>query len=71
MTSYDHNENFGLYLAVLKKSEPSPLLPESDEDRGVNFAPARRAPALARGGRRSRQARWTSSDASGEQRRRR
>jgi tricorn protease len=39
MTSYDHNENFALYLAVLKKSEPSPLLPESDEDRGVTFAP--------------------------------
>jgi tricorn protease len=36
MTSYDHDENFGLYLAVLKKSDPSPLLPESDEDKGVN-----------------------------------
>jgi len=35
MTSYDHDETFGLYLAVLKKGEPSPLLPESDEDRGV------------------------------------
>jgi len=35
MTSYDHDENFGLYLAVLKKSDSSPLLPESDEDRGV------------------------------------
>jgi tricorn protease len=35
MTSYDHNETFGLYLAVLKKGDPSPLLPESDEDRGV------------------------------------
>ncbi len=35
MTSYDHNENFGLYLAVLKKTDASPLLPESDEDRGV------------------------------------
>jgi tricorn protease len=35
MTSYDHDENFGLYLAVLKKTEASPLLPESDEDRGV------------------------------------
>ena len=34
MTSYDHKENFGLYLAVLKKGEPSPLLPESDEDQG-------------------------------------
>src|SRR5438093_767741 len=41
MTSYDHNETFGLYLAVLKKDEPSPLLPESDEDTGVTFAPGR------------------------------
>ena len=32
MTSYDREENFGLYLAVLKKGEPSPLLPESDEE---------------------------------------
>lgn len=39
MTSYDHTENFGLYLAVLKKGEPSPLLPESDEDTGIQ-APA-------------------------------
>jgi tricorn protease len=43
MTSYDHDENFGLYLAVLKKTEPSPLLPESDEDKGVGTG--RRAPA--------------------------
>jgi tricorn protease len=41
MTSYDHNENFGLYMAILKKSDPSPLLPESDEDTGVTFAPGR------------------------------
>jgi tricorn protease len=41
MTSYDHNETFGLYLAVLKKNEPSPLLPESDEDNGITFAPGR------------------------------
>lgn len=39
MTSYDHEENFGLYLAVLKKGEASPLLPESDEDTGVGTAP--------------------------------
>ena len=39
MTSYDHDENFGLYFAVLKKGEPSPLLPESDEDHGVGSAP--------------------------------
>src|SRR5258705_13517709 len=38
MTSYDHDENFGLYLAVLKKGEASPLLPESDEDKGVGAA---------------------------------
>jgi tricorn protease len=43
MTSYDHDENFGLYLAVLKKTEASPLLPESDEDKGVGTG--RRAPA--------------------------
>ncbi len=40
MTSYDHDENFGLYLAVLKKGEASPVLPESDEDKGVGAAPA-------------------------------
>src|SRR5205814_570781 len=40
MTSYDHDENFGLYLAVLKKGEPSPLLPECDEDKGVGSAPS-------------------------------
>jgi len=47
MTSYDHNEDFGLYFAVLKKGEPSPLLPESDEDRGVGSA----TPAAGGGGR--------------------
>jgi tricorn protease len=40
MTSYDHDENFGLYLAVLKKGDASPLLPESDEDKGVGSAPS-------------------------------
>jgi tricorn protease len=40
MTSYEHNEDFGLYLAVLKKGEPSPLLPESDEDKGLSGEPA-------------------------------
>jgi len=39
MTSYDHEENFGLYFAVLKSGEPSPLLPESDEDSGVVALP--------------------------------
>ncbi len=56
MTSYDREETFGLYLAVLKKGEPSPLLPESDEDGGVAAgrppAPAggRPAEAAAEGG---------------------
>src|ERR1035438_3522080 len=40
MTSYDHEENFGLYFAILKKGEASPLLPESDEDKGVGSGPA-------------------------------
>ncbi len=35
MTAYDRNETFGLYVAVLKKGDPSPLLPESDEDAGI------------------------------------
>jgi tricorn protease len=48
MTSYDREENFALYFTVLKKSEPSPLLPESDEDKGIGSAPA---PGGAGGGR--------------------
>lgn len=39
MTSYDREETFGLYFAVLNKTDPSPLLPESDEDGGVGSAP--------------------------------
>src|SRR4051812_42849140 len=39
MTSYDHDEHFGLYLVLLSKSAASPLLPESDEDPGVNAPP--------------------------------
>jgi tricorn protease len=35
MSSYDHDEDFGLYFAVLKKGVPTPLEPESDEDKGV------------------------------------
>jgi len=35
MTSYGREETFELYLAILKKTEASPLLPESDEDPGV------------------------------------
>jgi len=49
MTSYDHDENFGLYFAVLKKSDASPLLPESDEDRGVGTGRRTLAPGQCAG----------------------
>ncbi|HSB29306.1 MAG TPA: PDZ domain-containing protein, partial [Pyrinomonadaceae bacterium] len=49
MTSYDHNENFGLYFAVLKKTDASPLLPESDEDRGVGTGSRRPLPGACPG----------------------
>ena len=51
MTSYDHTESFGVYLAVLRKADPSPLLPESDEDLGIGAAPAAPAGGGGRGGR--------------------
>jgi tricorn protease len=35
MTNYPFNPTYGLYLTVLAKSETSPLLPESDEDTGI------------------------------------
>ena len=35
MTSYDHEETSALYFAVLNKNDPSPLMPESDEETGV------------------------------------
>ena len=49
MTSYDHDETFGLYLAVLKKADASPLLPESDEDRGVGTGRRSAAPGACVG----------------------
>ena len=51
MTSYDHPENFGLYLAVLKKGEASPLLPESDEDKGIGSATPSSSTTSGGGGR--------------------
>lgn len=35
MSNYDHNENFALYLTILKKSEPTPFVFESDEEQSV------------------------------------
>ena len=32
MTSYDRPVTYGLYFAILKKGDPTPLLPESDEE---------------------------------------
>jgi tricorn protease len=61
MTSYDHTENFGLYFAILKKGEPSPLLPESDEETGIQQAPG------AGGGRGARAGGGAGTEASGGQ----
>ena len=49
MTSYDHTPTFGLYFAVLRKADPSPLLPESDEDRGVGTGTRRLPPGACPG----------------------
>ena len=35
MTSYERLQTFGLYVAVLRKGDPSPVLPRSDEDAGM------------------------------------
>ncbi|MCC6349941.1 MAG: PD40 domain-containing protein [Candidatus Eisenbacteria bacterium] len=51
MTSYDHEETSGLYLAVLKRDGASPFLPESDEDAGAtSVAPEEAGGAKAPGG---------------------
>ena len=49
MTSYDHTTTFGLYFAVLRKADSSPLLPESDEDRGVGTGTRRALPGACPG----------------------
>jgi tricorn protease len=36
MTSYEKEQTFGLYFAILRKGEPTPFVPESDEDPGVS-----------------------------------
>ncbi|MEP6622319.1 MAG: PDZ domain-containing protein, partial [bacterium] len=48
MSSYDHPATSALYLAVLKKGEPSPLLPESDEEKEAAAAATPSAPAPIR-----------------------
>ncbi len=39
MSAYEKQTTRGLYLTVLSKTEPSPLLPESDEEAGRRAAP--------------------------------
>jgi tricorn protease len=53
MTSYGRQETFALYFTILRKGEPTPLLPESDEDPGVGASPGRGGgtPGGGRGGR--------------------
>ncbi len=46
MGSYDRPITSALYLAVLKKGEPSPLLPESDEEAAVAAAAAARSDSV-------------------------
>ena len=38
MTNYPIDETFGLYLAILSKSDSTPLMPESDEETGAPAA---------------------------------
>ena len=47
MSSYEHPATSALYLAVLKKGEPSPLLPESDEEKDAAAAAAPLVPPAA------------------------
>ncbi len=46
MSAYDHPETKSLYLTVLSNADPSPLLPESDDER-VRTDSTRAAPAAA------------------------
>jgi len=50
MNSYPHNQTRSVYLAVLKKGEPSPLAPESDEEKVGDGAAADSKPAAPEGG---------------------
>src|SRR3954464_8372718 len=50
MSNLDHTETFGIYVAMLRKGDPSPFLPESDEE-GVAAAGEGRGAGGGRGGR--------------------
>jgi len=51
MTSYDRPVTFGLYFAILKKGDPTPLLPESDEEAARTAEAASEARAAGAEGR--------------------
>lgn len=40
MSNQDHDETFALYVTVLKKGEPTPFVPESDDETGTPPSPA-------------------------------
>jgi tricorn protease len=40
MTNYPFETTYGLYFTILAKNEPTPLLPESDDETGAPAAPA-------------------------------
>jgi tricorn protease len=54
MSSYDHTETFGLYLAILNKNDTTPFTLRSDEETGAAAMPAENAPRgggrMGRGG---------------------
>jgi tricorn protease len=62
MSNYDHTETFGLYAAMLRKADPSPFLPESDEE-GI-AATTERAPGGGFGGRGGRGGAGAANDTS-------
>ncbi|MDE3126576.1 MAG: PD40 domain-containing protein [Gemmatimonadota bacterium] len=54
MSSYDHTETFGLYLAVLSRSDTTPFALRSDDETGVAAPPSNGRPSggrMGRGGR--------------------
>src|SRR5688500_4314361 len=50
MTSYEREQTFGLYFAILRKGEPTPFVPESDEDPGLRPGGQGRTGGAPRGG---------------------
>jgi tricorn protease len=49
MSSYPHHPTRSVYIAVLKKTDPSPLAPESDEEKVAEEKPAEKKDGAAEG----------------------